>query len=113
MKKPKPMKLYKDGMYYIDCEDMDLFTQSFFWSDKKGKFIDFEIEKIETRKTLHTWSFYGFFKPSLGEIYSQILNWKDAIGFTIEPDISKNKYALTEDQKHQIGIVTLWRKKEV
>lgn len=105
----KPMKLFEDGMYFINHKDQ---FNSFLWDTEKekGNFVG-EIEKIKKYSTLHTYGYYGFFKPSLNEVYDQIEHIEDAIGFTIEIDYSKHRYGLSEDQKHHLAKVTLWRKK--
>ena len=110
MKEPRPMQLYENGMFYIDHEGRH---NSFLWNadDEKGEFVG-ELEKIKTVRTLYTWGYYGFFKPTLQEVYDQIPDVDDCVGFTIELDTRYSRYGLTKDQKHHIGLVTLWRKKK-
>jgi hypothetical protein len=110
--KPRPMYLYEDGWHFINHRDKELTT--FLWNhmEEKGEFVG-EIEKIKTISGIHSYGYYGFFKPSIKEVFDCVDDWEDAIGFSIELDFSEHaRYGLTKDQKHHKSIITLWRQKK-
>lgn len=65
-----------DKLIIMNIKDKDYKEFSFIWSvdylptkEYQGK-----LEPFQTLETYHTFGYYGLFKPSLGEIYSQIRN---------------------------------------
>lgn len=65
----KPVYEYKRRLYYM--KDVDLFNIAFTWDPKPLKPAS-GLEKIVDIETLHTWAFYGFFKPTIEEVLCQI-----------------------------------------
>lgn len=56
----------RDGtLWYVG--PCDPWKASFTWSERLIKRAG-DIEPITTIRTLHTWTYYGFFKPSIAEV---------------------------------------------
>lgn len=55
--------------YYI--EDVDLRSQAFTWDPAPAKRAG-GLEEIAKIETYHTYAYYGFFKPTIAEVLSQI-----------------------------------------
>lgn len=58
----------------------------------------------------HTYGYYGFFKPTLAEVFAQMPEdvVRSAFGFTIKEG---NTYAaLTPDQAHQWSVITVYER---
>lgn len=53
---------------------IDLKGSSFTWEKKLGRLLRLYRGGLDTVDimTFHTWSYYGFFKPTLHEVYSAI-----------------------------------------
>jgi len=59
----------RGDLYYI--KDVDPRGVAFTWDPKKKKKAK-GLEKICDIETFHTYGYYGFFKPSIAEVISQI-----------------------------------------
>lgn len=75
-------KSNQDIFETIDISDVDIKNSAYTWVDAPrriiGKFVPFFGTKI---MTFHEWAYYGFFKPSLYEVFCGIYwafqeNWK-------------------------------------
>ena len=65
-----------DGKYLRALTEDELTGSAFTWLNKESDFsdiVDFsKLSVLEDRKMLHTWGYYGLFKPSVGEVIRQI-----------------------------------------
>jgi len=68
--KIKPLILKDGGLYYIKRPD-SLTSIAYTWDPKPTNKAEC-LEPVTTIKTLHTYGYYGMFKPSVGEVLSQI-----------------------------------------
>jgi len=66
----KPVvEVYSKGKCYIGS--VGLRDSAFMWSPKPAK-KSRGLKPIRDIRTYHTWSYYGFFKPSIAEVIAQI-----------------------------------------
>lgn len=76
------------GLLY-NIEPVDGRQTSFLWEAVPMKFAGF-IKRFYACVTLHTWAYYGFFKPSVAEVLAEVQDIPDvvnrAIGFEIISD---------------------------
>ena len=70
-KKIKALKCGADDQPYYGKYSKDYFTTAFAWEMKPEKLAD-DLEEVAKIWTLHRWAYYGFFKPSIGEVIMQI-----------------------------------------
>ncbi len=61
----------KGELFYI--EDCNPRNAAFSWDPEKTKKAE-NIEPFKEITTYHTWAYYGFFKPFIAEVLSQIPN---------------------------------------
>lgn len=65
--------LYQGELYYIDITDIDPVKQSFLWNagERRGEKAEglIFLREIQTR---HSFTFEGFFKPSMAEVWGSI-----------------------------------------
>ncbi len=63
-----------DGDKYLRKLSVDeLVDTAYTWLSDYARKVDFsKLSVLEDRKMLHTWGYYGFFKPSVGEVIRQI-----------------------------------------
>lgn len=59
----------KKGKFFI--KPVDPRNASFMWSPKPDKRAK-DLKPLRVIRTYHTWSYYGFFKPSIAEVIAQI-----------------------------------------
>lgn len=70
-KKIKPL-IYREGkVSHFKNKAENHFTHSFPWEAKPTKEAT-GLEEVGRIWTLHTWAYYGFFKPTLAEVIVQI-----------------------------------------
>ena len=53
----------------------ELREQSYIWErdkDKRDEVDQYKLEPVEDFLCLHTWAYYGYFKPSIAEVLSQV-----------------------------------------
>lgn len=79
-----------DALYQIDgIENVATRDFAFLWDAKpKGREHVFHFSR--TFITYHTWAYYGFFKPTLAEVYAQIRkldNWESFDFFALKSDM--------------------------
>lgn len=105
----------------------DHFGQSFTWSTKIGEkicsvndILDSEPGLVTTGvvATLHTWGYYGFFKPSIAEIISQtpLRILKESKYFRLvgpENCDDMNKFYDVLNDGYHVGITTFYKDKIV
>lgn len=61
-----------DGHFkYIDTTAVDHRTQSFLWDPKTTGYV-LKLDPVRTVRTLHTYGYHGFFKPSVAEVLAQM-----------------------------------------
>jgi hypothetical protein len=73
----KPLVEEKDGNKYTleEFTPKDLREISYYWNHEKNRkdIIDTnDLETIQDFPCLHTWGYYGLFKPSIAEVLSQM-----------------------------------------
>lgn len=67
----RPVIRNEKGLFYRDLKSCDLRKTAFMWEPKlEGEAIN--LVPYRTIITLHRWAYYGFFKPSIEEVLSQI-----------------------------------------
>lgn len=75
-----------DKLFTIRDLPADLFGASFTWDAKRGQRVT-KVEVMGEIETFHTYGYYGFFKPSIAEVYGplskQLDKFKDANAFEI------------------------------
>lgn len=86
--------------YYL--KPCDLRCEAFTWDAKRGKKAPM-LREIGRVRTLHTYGYYGFFKPTIAEVLAQIPEelLGDAIAFKIKgpqdtDDLNDDKEALNQ-----------------
>lgn len=63
--------------------NIHLRTRSFLWAPKPaGRAL--ALEQICVLNTLHTWNYYGIFKPSIAEVLAQIPNELTSVAVAFE-----------------------------
>ena len=65
----KPVKKEDGGLFYLT--ETDPVSCSFTWTETTKRARN--LKEIARVKTLHKYGYHGFFKPSLEEVYAQIL----------------------------------------
>jgi len=60
-----------EDVHLVHMEPVDPYRTAFTW-DPKPTTPATDIRPFETIKTLHRYAYYGFFKPSIAEVLSQI-----------------------------------------
>ena len=104
----------KDISFYI--EEVKLFTQSFIW-DPKPKEIALGLKPIGDIKTLHTYGYGGFFKPTIAEVLAQIpkecLDKVVAFEIVWSPDTTMDfkKFQKAYDAGYHMAVTRLYVKK--
>jgi hypothetical protein len=76
----------RGSFYYL--KPIPLFTTAFTWpGTPKPDLRAPRLQKIRTITTYHTWAYYGFFKPTISEVLSQIPEdiIDQVIAFELEP----------------------------
>lgn len=68
--KMKPLLLRDGKLMRCKC-DCDDWKESFSWAAKATKEVT-DVEEVGRVWTLHTWAYYGFFKPTIAEVLSQV-----------------------------------------
>lgn len=70
----KPLYIKDERVYEIDITNIDNWKIAFTWEPKlieRNFYIKRPLDS-QTIMTFHKWGYYGFFKPSLGEVYACI-----------------------------------------
>lgn len=70
VKRIRPIVRFDDKPCFI--KPVDPSKVAYTWSPKKFKSIPASIEVFRTIRTLHTYGYYGMFKPSIAEVLAQI-----------------------------------------
>lgn len=65
----RPLVRDQDWLYYI--EPVDSWKVAFEWDPKRKDHAE-ELREVARIQTFHTFGYYGFFKPTVGEVLSQI-----------------------------------------
>ena len=65
----RPVVKFGEKLHYI--KPVDLHTVAYTWDPKKAEKAT-GLKPLKEITTLHRWSYYGFFKPSIAEVLSQI-----------------------------------------
>lgn len=108
----KPLVLHKGKLRHIK-KPKGLRDIAYTWDIKvKGKATG--LMKLATIRTLHTYAYYGFFKPTIAEVLAQIPReyLSDAVGFTIKgPDDAAdlNREREATNAGFHVAEVTLYR----
>lgn len=72
----KPIVRIDEVPYYMrEFSPSDLTEKSYIWNRGEDKTVPANMEELETimdNKTLHKYGYHGLFKPSIGEVISQI-----------------------------------------
>lgn len=72
----KPIVTIEEMKYLLrEFTLSELRGQSYIWNkseDKREKVDQAKLEKIDDFLCLHTWGYYGLFKPSVAEVLSQV-----------------------------------------
>lgn len=117
-KKIKPMVHEHDAggsmKVYHFTNKADHYTQSYPW-DAKNKKPAKDLEEVARIWTLHTWAYYGFFKPTLAEVLLQIPeNLLEQVDYfvVIGPETSSdlNKTMPYIDRGYHVAQTILYRK---
>jgi len=97
----------RGDLYYIEDYD-DIFHTAFRWSPVATTRAMGLVRMAEIT-TYHTYGYYGFFKPTIAEVISQIPDeyLKDVVAFETGGDVR-----LTEDEEHHVATTILYKKKE-
>ena len=121
--KIKPIACYKGDLRFVrELSPEELTNISYVWFNKPEDYsekVDLSSFSIFTDvKMLHTFSYHGFFKPSVGEILSQIPEemrpLTDAFEIIYSPsgwpdfNIFKDEF----DQNYHVSIVRLYQKSD-
>lgn len=117
----KPIVRIDDVPYYMrEFSALDLTEKSYIWNRDEDKTIPVDMEELEPiieNKTLHKYGYYGLFKPSIGEVISQIP--KDLLDKVVAFEIvyspqswdDFNKYINEFNAGFHVSMVRLYRKK--
>lgn len=108
------------GQYLRKLNSRELVMTAFTWLDDPEDFVEevdySKLSVIEDRKMLHSWNYYGSFKPTVYEVISQIPEelFKKVVAFEIiEGAIGMNSIFKEEFQEgYYVSIVRLYCEKE-
>lgn len=112
---PKAKLLEKPEFNMID-------SVAYLWDEKQIKTLEFDenkniifnknkFEQSFTFPTLHTYSYHGFFKPSLKEVFLQFpLGFEDNDPFLITTDLMPGDCDDIIQGRYHIGITTIYTK---
>ena len=97
--------IVKHDTYLRELSAEELTNVAYTWltepSDYADK-VDFEkLSVLEDRKMLHTWGYYGFFKPSVGEVIRQIP--KDSLEKVVAFEIIDGAIAMNSTFKDELN----------
>lgn len=110
----KPVMEREKELYWVHRPD-SLRHIAFTWDPRLSNTPVKSLEKICTIKTLHTWAYYGFFKPTIAEVLSQVPEnlINTAVAFSTKSpedasELNKNKVELNAG--FHVAETTLYKK---
>lgn len=100
VKKTRPLVCNKDGNL-CTIKQPDLRKTAFTWDPKGLRKVKGTAVDVATVQTLHTYGYYGMFKPSIAEVLCQMPEGLDADGFEVigpedAADLNREHLALNE-----------------
>ena len=106
--------LKRDGKLFSIQRPIDLRNQSFIWDPKIGNEVK-GLKEIAQVKTLHTYGYYGIFKPSIAEVLSQVPEYllDQVVAFHLDgPDTVNdlNKFREELNMGFHVGFATFYKK---
>ena len=66
-------ELDDQGQLFIIMKINDLYHTAFTWNPQPRRNVQEKLVFYKKLTTYHTWAYYGFFKPTIAEVLSQIL----------------------------------------
>jgi hypothetical protein len=111
----RPIMPKDNLLWYVDARNPT--DQSYSWApDYQEPVIPGSLEPIVDITTKHTWAFYGFFKPTAGEVIAQIPeeHFLECVGFQIiehpktAEDLNKHRVELNEG--YHVATTRLFKK---
>ena len=99
------------GLTYM--QPCDLRGVSFVWSPQpNGRAMN--LEEVCTIRTLHTYGYYGFFKPSIAEVLAQIpmALLREVVAFKIKGPNDLRKEADALNAGFHVAQTTLYRRRQ-
>jgi len=117
----KPIKRFNSIPFYLrELTDKELTEICYTWIEKDSKFTEVDINQLSVLKELnilHKYCIYGIFKPSVGEVISQIP--KELLNQVVAFEIIKHSGNVTDfglyceefNDDFQVSTVRLYSKK--
>ena len=98
-------------LYYI--EPVDLFNTAYAWSPKLAEEAT-DLSVGSTITTYHSYSYYGFFKPTIAEVLSQLPHWEHVLDgvFAFSISMKDEDIEIDYDDEYHKAKTTLYHKKK-
>lgn len=112
--------IVKHSIYLRELSTKELTNSAYTWIRSLNDYaeqVDFsKLSVLEDRKMLHTWGYYGFFKPNVGEVIRQIpkeyLNRVVAFEIIAGPLAMNNVFRDEFNAGFHVSIVRLYQAKD-
>ena len=106
----RPLLRDRNGRICLAEGTCDYFNSSYPWTLKPGKEM-VNLEEIAKVNTYHTFSFSGFFKPTVAEVLSQICDWWRPDYYLVDgPETLDDQWELAQTSHHR-AVTTLYMRK--